>query len=117
MSETRFLSQAERAKTIELEWPIEFEGRAWHRIVVKRLNAREVADFTEKILKREDKDSDIALPVFRDEEGKELPVGLLDALDADDRDVLNEAALSFLPRRFRGAAASASVPADGAATA
>jgi len=117
MSETRFLSQAERAKTIELEWPIEFEGRAWHRIVIKRLTAREVMEFTEKVLSKKEDSADLALPVFKDEEGKELPAGLLDALDADDRDLLNEAALDFLPRRFRGAAANASAPADGAPTA
>jgi len=111
----RFVGDRARAKLIDLEWPVEFEGRVFERIAIARLTAREVADFTDMAIKAEPNAS-LPLPVFRDEAGTPLPVGLLDALDADDRDALNEAALDFLPKRFRGALTSASEPAPGGPT-
>ena len=108
----RFISECARAATIPLEWPIEFGGKVYDKIGIARLTAREVADFHEKMAKRAETDP-FTWPVFRDTDGGALPDGLLDALDIDDRDTLDKAALDFLPRRFRGAAKSASEPPTG----
>jgi hypothetical protein len=103
-------------KTVPLEWPVEFGGKTFSEIAIARLTAGEVAEF-HKSVSALPPDAPVVFPVYRDADGGQLPDGLLDALDADDRDALDKEALYFLPRRFRGAEPSASAPAAGAVTA
>lgn len=114
-----FIGDRPRAASIALEWPLTFAGRLYDKLTVRRLTAGEVAAFTERLAKtvKDDPDASVTFPMFADADGADLPDGLLDALDADDRDALDKAALDFLPKRFRGAPASASGPEAGAATA
>ena len=112
----RFVSERPRAKRVPLEWPVEFGGRTYAALSIARLTAGEVAAF-QKSIAALPADAPVVFPVYRDADGGPLPDGLLDALDADDRDALDKAALDFLPRRFRGAEASASAPASGEPTA
>ena len=115
----RIVSDRPRAATIELDWPVEYAGRVFAAITVARLTAGEVARFQDEIvgLLESGADSKVRLPLFRDEDGAPIPDAVMDALDDDDRLALDEAALSFLPRRFRGLAARDSGPDIGATTA
>ncbi len=115
-STPHFATDRPRAKTVPLEWPIEFGGKTYAALAIARLTAGEVAEF-QKSIANLPPDAPVTFPVFRDADGAPLPDGLLDALDADDSDALDRAALDFLPRRFRGAEATASAPAAGEPTA
>ena len=111
----KFLNAAERDKLIPLEWPIEADGVEYRAIRLKRLTAAEVVEF-HKTLADLPADAAVTFPIYVAEDGSALPDGLLDALDADDRDALNEAALGFLPRRFRGSPSAVSAPPAGVPT-
>jgi hypothetical protein len=111
----RFLSDRPRFKAVALEWPIEYRGKTYSEIQLVRLTAGDVAAFYERL--RGAPDGKLDWPIFRDADGAHLPDGLLDALDADDREALGKAQNDFLPRQFRGAASSASDPANGEPTA
>lgn len=104
-----------RFKSVPLQWPIEYAGKTYTEVQIVRLTAKEVADWVEGIKGREKEE--VRIPIFRDADGLPIPDAVLDGLDDDDRLALDEAALDFLPRRFRAAPASASGPADGAITA
>ena len=95
-----------------LEWPIDYDGRVYTEVHLVRLTAKDVADWIERL----DADGAGKFPIFRDAAGALIPDAVLDGLDADDREEVDKAAMDFLPRRFRGATASASAPADGEAT-
>lgn len=99
----RIVSDRPRSKTIELQWPIEFNGREYRSVTVARLTAGEVAEFQAEIekLMANDPDAKVRFPLFRDENGEVLAEDVMDALDDDDRFALEEAAADFLPRRFR----------------
>jgi hypothetical protein len=117
-SVARIVSDRPRAATITLEWPIAYDGRVYATITVARLTAAEVAHFQEEIVQLLDSGADakVRLPLFRDARGELIPDAVMDALDDDDRLALDEAAASFLPRRFRGLAARDSGPDIGATT-
>lgn len=105
-----FANGAARMKAVPLAYPLDFGGRAWTHVHLARLTAGEVAAFMS--------DAGAArLPLWRDEAGEPVPEGLLLALDDDDQFALEQAAIDFLPQRFRGALKSASDPANGAPTA
>jgi hypothetical protein len=114
----RIVSDRPRAATIELDWPVEYEGRVYTTITVARLTAAEVARFQDQIVQllESGAESKVRLPLFRDENGASIPDAVMDALDDDDRLALDEAATSFLPRRFRGLAVQDSGPGTGATT-
>ena len=118
-SVARIVSERPRAATITLEWPIAYDGRFYATITVARLTAAEVARFQEEIVQLLEggADAKVRLPLFRDENGELIPDAVMDALDDDDRLALDEAAVSFLPRRFRGLAAQDSGPDIGVTTA
>lgn len=103
----RILSDRPRAKTIDLQWPVEFNGREYRSVTLVRLTAGEVAAFQSEIEKllSADPDAKVRFPLFRDERGESIPDEVMDALDDDDRYSLEESAADFLPRRFRGSPA------------
>ena len=117
-SVARIVSDRPRAATIALEWPVEYGGRIYKTIIVARLTAAEVARFQDEIVQllESSADSKVRLPLFRDERGEPIPDKVMDALDDDDRLALDEAVVSFLPRRFRELAARDSGPDIGATT-
>ena len=84
-----------------LEWPVEWNGRTYESVTLRRLTVAEVAAFVES-LKDLPEGAKIRWPIFCDENGAPMPPEVMDALDADDSDALDKAALDFLPRRFRG---------------
>ena len=116
MSETEstpatYVGNRARTKTVRLEWPVAFNGKNYKAVTIARLSAAEVAEFMEQLKAAGGKE--LPLPIYRDADGEQLPIEVLDKLDDDDRFVLEEAAADFLPRRFRGSPASGSDPAPG----
>ena len=108
----QFLSDRPRSKTIDLSWPISFDGRVYQAITLIRLTAGDVSKFQDELeaLLRDNPDAALRFPIFRDETGAPIPAAVLDALDDDDRFELDRAAADFLPRRFRGIAEPSSGP-------
>jgi hypothetical protein len=115
----RFLDTRPRVATVQLLWPVAFEGREYRAISIVRLTAAEVAKFQDDLeaLLKNDANARLRFPLFRDEAGALVPEAVLDALDDDDRFELDKAAFDFLPRRFRAAPEPASDPANGGDTA
>jgi hypothetical protein len=114
-----FLDTRPRFATVQLLWPIAYDGREYRAISIVRLTAAEVAKFQEDLeaLLKNDANARLRFPLFRDEAGAAVPEAVLDALDDDDRFELDKAAFDFLPRRFRGAPEPASDQVSGADTA
>ncbi|MDP2356151.1 MAG: phage tail assembly protein [Beijerinckiaceae bacterium] len=81
-----------RTKTVMLEWPVEFDGKVWSEITIRRLTAAEVDMFVEDAREAGAK---ARLPMF------DAPFDVLDALDSDDAENLNREAEPFLPLAFR----------------
>jgi hypothetical protein len=113
----RFVGGKSRSMRIDFEWPIEYGGMTYDHVNLRRLTAGEVAEWTREIASQAQSGLSLAWPVLRDDADLPIPAGLTDALDADDFDAVNKAVLDFLPRRFRGALASASAPQAGETTA
>ncbi len=112
----RIVSDKPRHKTIPLEWPVEFGGKVYDSVRIVRLTAGDVARFQDEIesLLKSDPRARVRFPLFKDGEGNDIPQEVMDAMDSDDRDSLDEAAASFLPRRFRATPEPATGPATGA---
>lgn len=112
-----FENADKRHKLIVLDWPVTHAGKRYEMITLRRLTVAEVAAFVAKVAAQETV-SAVRFPMFFDDEGAPVPDAVMDGLDADDADALAEAALDFLPRRFRGATTEpVSVPASGGTTA
>lgn len=88
-----------RKRTIKLEWPVEYDGRRYDEIVVRRMIGAEVTRLSDLIVAEFD-DSDLFALVC------DTPAVVIRALDQDDWLAVREAVLSFLPRRFREVFAS-----------
>ena len=115
----QFIGGKARHAVISLDYPIEFAGKPYNAIVVRRLTVREVAAYVDTIaeMAKTSPDARVRPPVFADERGEPLPDGLFDALDDDDALRLDEAAEDFLPRRWRDQSAGrSSSPTDGDAS-
>jgi len=80
-------------KVVPLEYPVEFDGRVWDSVTLKRMTAREVQNFIEAVMAGSLPDLPIA----------QAPAELLDALDDDDRQRIEEEVVNFLPARLRAA--------------
>lgn len=80
----------ERTRTVDLEWPVEFDGKVWRQITVRRVSGEEVAEFFRA------GDETRLLRMY------DCPAEVIAALDADDYAAVNKAVHDFLPRAFRG---------------
>lgn len=112
----RFVSSKARSMRIDLEWPVEYGGSVYDHVNMKRLTQGEIADWMKEVSSQQSTGLSLLWPVLRDDADLPISSGLMDALDADDFDVINKAILDFLPRRFRGALASASAQPAGEIT-
>jgi len=111
----QFVGDKARAKTISLEWPVEYGGLTYTEIHLARLTTSEVAAFQASLAKLAP-DAIVHCPIYRDADGAPIPDAVMDALDDDDAFELEKKVADFLPRRFRGAPAGASDPQTGATT-
>lgn len=87
---------AARVETIPLAYPIEFNGRTWSAITLKRLTSADLKTYFD--MPPSDRVNDT--PWF------DAPREVLAALDLDDEDRVMERADRFIPARFRVAPAS-----------
>jgi hypothetical protein len=105
-----------REKRITLEWPLEYDGKVYDAITLRRLTVTEVSAFVETLKG----DAKFRLPIFHDDTGAPVPEAVMDSLDDDDAEALDRAMLDFLPRRFRAppeAQKTESAPSTGEAAA
>ena len=107
----RFIGGASRSTAIALDWPVAYDGVEYREVVLRRLSVGEVAAFLERI-KDQAADAKVTFPVFRTADDCEIPEAVLTALDDDDMARLDEAAASFLPRRFPGRPGQRFLPAE-----
>jgi hypothetical protein len=92
----RFVDPAGRAETVMLDWPIEYDGKLWDRIVVRRMTVAEVSAFSDRVASTpEGERKKISVDMF------DAPPEVMGAMDADDDEKIWAVANRFLPRRFR----------------
>ena len=101
MSEAKIVSDKSRFDLVELEWPVEYKGKLYSKIMLKRLTVKELADWQKSLADKKD-DEEIRMPLFRDEDGGYIPEEVWEGMDVNDVDMLGEKALPFLPKRFAG---------------
>jgi hypothetical protein len=82
----------EYEKLVPLEWPIEFDGKVYNEIRVHRVSGKEVRDYLEALRTSE---ANILPPMI------DCPIEVWNALDADDHDAVDQAALEFTPKRLK----------------
>jgi hypothetical protein len=83
-----------RTRTVPLEYPAELsDGTVLQEITVRRMSTEEMAAFVAAAKEGRD----YPLPTFS------VPDAILDALDPDDFDAVNRAAMEMLPRRLQRA--------------
>ncbi len=116
---SHFTDRSKVVKAVPLAYPVTFAGRDWTEIHLRRLSVAQIAavfaNHTANLALNPDARLD--LPIFIDEEGNDLPDGLLDELDPDDTEAVNEAASNFMPRRFKAPTdPSPSTPETGVST-
>jgi hypothetical protein len=112
----KFVEPLLRFRSIDLKHPLEFDGKVYRAICLRRLTAGEVAEFMEGVAKRPEA-ALRAWPMYRDADGAAIPPEVIEGLDDDDMFELDQAVRDFLPRRFQAALENASPPPTGASTA
>jgi hypothetical protein len=81
-------------RVVDLEFPVEFDGKVYDKITVRRMTMREMRAFVEGAANG---DGSIMTPNI------DCPLGLLDELDPDDFEKVNKAVEDFLPRALKAA--------------
>lgn len=90
----KIVTNLPREKVVTLTYPVEFDGRLYESITIRRITGGEVAGYMDRLQQGER----IMPPVV------DCPVDVYEAMDADDQDLVDEAAMDFLPRRLKAAA-------------
>lgn len=86
-----FVKAKDRFRTIDLTWPLEYDGKVYDRVTVRRMTGIDLIAFVEQ-----PRDSAApTLPMF------DVPQAVIDALDPDDAELVNKAVQDFLPRALR----------------
>jgi hypothetical protein len=98
----------EYEKLVPLEWPVEFDGVTFTEIRVHRVSGKEVRDYLEALRTSE---ADILPPMI------DCPIEVWNALDADDHDKIDRAAMEFTPKRLKAIFDAASTLTDATAPA
>ena len=97
-AEARIVSDSRsREKVVPLDWPVEFGGKVYDHLTIKRLSGRDLMEFR-RGASEETADEDM----FARMAG--VPRQVIDALDADDFVGVAETCTDFLPRRLLEAA-------------
>jgi len=99
--EARIISPKERSADISLEWPVEFDGKLYESVTVRRVSGKDVDDFIRASAALQEGERQPQLPVL------DFPREVYDEMDDDDRLRVEEALLPFLPRRLMLGAALA----------
>lgn len=88
----RVIYGREHEKLVPLEWPVEFDGITYTEIRVHRVSGKEVSDYLRAL---QASDADILPPMI------DCPIEVWNALDADDHDTVDRAAIAFTPKRLK----------------
>lgn len=87
-----------RSRTVPLQYPVEFDGKVYDSITVRRMTGSEVAEYISAMSVDISEGTDRAwMPMF------DVPREVYEALDDDDLQEVDKAVLDFLPRRLRPA--------------
>lgn len=102
--EPRYVGGKLREKRVELEWPVEHDGKLYEAITVRRMTGQQVADFLDQLaqIKDEDEKARLHFPMLYHDDGAAVPQAVIEFLDDDDAGTVAEVQQDFLPRRFRG---------------
>jgi hypothetical protein len=87
-----FVGGPPREKMIPLEWPVDFDGKLWTEIRIRRASGNEVRDY---LVALQASDADILPPMI------DCPIEVWNALDADDHETIDLAAMEFTPKRLK----------------
>lgn len=101
IKEAKIVSPKERHLDVPIDWPVEFDGKTYDTIRVRRISGREVETFIRQVAAMTDQSPAVMPPTF------DCPLEVYEAMDDDDRLRVEEAALPFMPRRLRAAAGAA----------
>ncbi len=98
----RFVGPRERLGEVAILDAVEFGGEVWSSIPLRRPSSVEVGRYFEQLAEAGAKDPERKLyfPVFAKPDGTPVPHEVLDFLDDDDRSVVMERAVDFLPSRL-----------------
>lgn len=99
----RFVDESSRSEVVPLQWAIDYDGKTWTEITVRRPGTPEIEAWARRIdiLRKAGADvTTVPVPIY------DAPDAVINALDPDDDDRLTEVAQRFLPRRFQVAPGS-----------
>jgi hypothetical protein len=113
-----FIHPASRRRAVKLAFPLEYDGREYREVHIRRPNVSEIAAWAES-------EGKTKLELYVDAGGEPIPASVFDGLDPDDDEEVTRQARDFLPRRLSqalfktpaSATPPASAPAAGADTA
>lgn len=94
LKEARIVSPKERHKDVPLDWPVEFDGKLYESVRIRRVTGREVETFLRTIGSLAPGEPAPPPPMV------DCPAEVYDQLDDDDRLKVEEELLPFLPRRL-----------------
>lgn len=81
-----------REKMVPLEWPVEFDGKTYDAIRVHRVTGKEMRVFMEQLATGQ---GDVMPPMV------DCPIEVWNAMDADDQQTIDLAAMEFTPKRLK----------------
>ncbi|MBO6755763.1 MAG: phage tail assembly protein [Roseibium sp.] len=91
----KYVGETKREKAIELAFPIEFDGKVYSELTVRRMTGRDLKSLQQHQNKNEDEAETFLLSIMTG-----APVEVINYLDGDDYLSVMEAAEPFLPRRI-----------------
>ena len=99
----RINSPKERERLVPIEYPVEFDGKLYTEIRIRRITGKELEDYFETL----GNGKAFQIPPVVD-----CPVEVWDAMDADNQDAVDAVARAFMPRRLKAAAKLLGVPGE-----
>lgn len=100
----RIVSPKTRSLTVQLEYEVEFDGRAYTTVTLRRISGKEMEDYIEAVAASDKR----LLPPMID-----CPMEVYEAMDDDDRFAIDQAMRDFMPRRLRATVERVSAPPSG----
>ena len=96
----KIVSTKPRHVDVPLAWPVEYDGKVYEKIRIRRVTAAEVDAFIKAVSNVPDGMTMPVPPMV------ECPIEVFNSLDDDDRLLIEESMLPFLPRRLLEVGAS-----------
>lgn len=93
----KFVNEEGRSRLVLLEYPVDFDGKLYTWIKVRRVTGGEMDTYMKSL-----QAGAVSLPPVID-----CPIEVWDAMDADDQLAVDQAADEFMPRRLKALMKSA----------